>query len=231
MSIGMTADGYAAKNISLRWMILNGYGIKMEDLIVGAPGWADSEKFDFTAKMDEATAERFRQLPKDEKEKQIRMMLQAMLADRCGLKVHQGTKEISAYALVVGKGGFKLKEADANNAYADGIKGANGPMGAGSFNMGPGFLVAQGITIADVADNLGSPIDSYVEDRTGIRGKYDITLRWDADPSRTDAAAAGTESEPSLFTAVQEQLGLKLVPAKVAMETVVIDRVERPSAD
>ena len=239
MSIRPTPDGYYAKNLSLKWMIENAYGIKMDNLILDAPAWADSERFDFTGKMDAETADRFKKLPKEEQRKQMDSMLQGMLADRCGLKVHHGTKVISAYALVVAKSGFKLKEADANKviyANADGIKGATGTLVSGMFMMGPGAITGKGITISNLAANLGGPIDSFVEDKTGINGKYDISLRWDPDPNRVEMQGAdGTsptaDSDPSLFTAVQEQLGLKLIPAKVPMETVVIDHVDRPSAN
>jgi uncharacterized protein (TIGR03435 family) len=233
MSMGGTPDGYSATNVSMKWMIQNAYGIKMEDLVIGAPVWADSEQFDFTAKMDEETADRMKKLSRDERQKQMSLLLQAMLADRCGLKVHQGTKEISAYALVVAKSGFKLKEADPSNTYPNGITMPGLQIvGAGGFIIGPGKLAGQGITLSTFAANLGSPIDSFVVDKTGIPGKYDIALQWDPNPNAAaDGATTTADNGPSLFTALQDQLGLKLVPAKVPMDTVIIDHVDRPSAN
>jgi bla regulator protein BlaR1 len=227
-----TPDGYSVTNMPMKLIILNAYGIRMEDLVVGAPGWADSERFDIVGKMDAETIERFKKLSDKERGKQIDLMLQRALADRCGLKAHPGTKEVAAYALVVAKSGFKLKEADVHNTYADGIQGQKGPIGAGWITMGRGKLTGQGIPISLLAANLGSPIGSFVVDKTGINGEYDIALQWDPSPnSAADGASSAADNGPSLFTALQEQLGLKLIPAKVPMDTVVIEHVDRPSAN
>ena len=232
-SFGATAEGYSATNVSLKWMIWTAYDVKMPDLILEAPGWADSERFDFTAKMDAEAVDRFKKLSNEEQRKQMDLMLQRMLADRFGLKVHRGMKEVTAYALVVAKSGFKLKEADPKNTYADGIQGQKGPTGAGSIAQGLGKLTGQGIPISRLAEDLSDPIESFVEDKTGISGKYDISLHWDPVPDRgtNDGASSGAGVEPSLFTALQDQLGLKLIPAKVPMDTVTIDHVDRPTAN
>jgi bla regulator protein blaR1 len=232
-SFGARADGYSATNVSLKWMIWTAYEIRMPDLILDAPGWADSERFDVTAKMDAEAVDRFRKLSNEEQRKQMDLMLQGMLADRFGLKVHHGTKELTAYALVVAKNGFRLKEADPKNTYAEGIQGPKGPAGAGSIAQGLGKLTGQGIPISRLAEDLGDPLESFVEDRTGISGKYDISLHWDPDPNRAanDEASSGAGDEPSLFTALQNQLGLKLIPVKVPMDSLIIDHVARPPAN
>ena len=232
-SFGPMAEGYSATNVSLKWMIWTAYDVKMPDLILDAPGWADSERFDVTAKMDAETVDRFKKLSNREQRKQMDLMLQGMLADRFGLKVHHGMKEVTAYALVVAKSGFKLKEADPKNTYSDGIQGQKGPTGAGSIAQGLGKLTGQGIPISRLAEDLGDPIESFVEDKTGISGKYDISLHWDpaSDRDANDGASSGAGDEPSLFTALQDQLGLKLIPAKVPMDSVIIDHVDRPSAN
>ena len=232
-SFGATAEGYSATNVSLKWMIWTAYDVKIPDLILEAPGWADSERFDVTAKMDAEAVDRFKKLSNEEQRKQMDLMLQGMLADRFGLKAHLGMKEVTAYALVVAKSGFKLKEADPKNTYEDGIQGQKGPTGAGSIAQGLGKLTGQGIPISRLAEDLGDPIESFVEDKTGISGKYDISLHWDPVPDRgtNDGASSGAGVEPSLFTALQDQLGLKLIPAKVPMDTVTIDHVDRPSAN
>ena len=114
--------------------------------------------------------------------------------------------------------------------------------GAGGWREEPGKITGQGVPIATLVMLLGAPglVDRPILDRTGLTGKYDITLKWtvgyppvmagvqEGGPPRNDAAAA-SDSGPSLFTALPEELGLKLVPVKAPVEVLVIDHIERPS--
>jgi uncharacterized protein (TIGR03435 family) len=230
MRIMNVPDRYSTTNIGLKQMIQNAYGLKMPDLISGLPGWADSAAFDIEAKTDAETVAALKAMPKDQAGEQQRQMMQAMLADRFKLKVHRETKEVPVYSLVIAKGGFKLKDADPNNTYPDGIKGPDGNSRPGMMSMGHGKLTAQAIGMSNLAINLTIQVHRLVVDNTGLKGKYDFTLQWTPDDmtgGREDAAP--TDSGPSIYTALQEQLGLRLDSTKGPVETVVVDHVEMPS--
>lgn len=145
MRIMNQPDRFATTNVGLKMVIQNAYGLKMPDMISGLPGWADSASFDIEAKMDAETVATLKAMPKEQADEQRRQMLQATLADRFKLKVHHETKELPIYSLVIAKGGFKLKDADPNSTYPDGIKGPDGVSRAGMMRMGGGKLTAQGL--------------------------------------------------------------------------------------
>jgi uncharacterized protein (TIGR03435 family) len=145
--------------------------------------------------------------------------------------------------LVVAKGGPKLHEAKPGDTYPNGLKGFNGQGGGpGMMLMRPGQLTGQGIPLSSLTRLLSQQLGSTVQDKTGLTGKYDFTLQWTPDRNASPmpgapepgqqgpAAAASTDaSGPSIFTAVQEQLGLKLESQKGPVEVLVIDHVETPS--
>jgi uncharacterized protein (TIGR03435 family) len=136
-------------------------------------------------------------------------MLQRLLAERFHLAVHRGTKEVSGYALIVAKGGPKLKESKAQ---------------AGRSYILPESVVIDHATMDHFASVLARPAGRPVVDATGISGVFDINLKY--------AREGDANSErPSLFTALQEQLGLKLEPRKVSQETIIVDHVDRIPAE
>ncbi len=228
-------DGYSASNMSLKMLIQAAYGIR-EDLISGAPGWADSARYDVDAKVDGADVDALKKLSPEQR----RLILQPLLADRFKLKVHTETKQLPVYELVVAKGGPKLKEATAGDTYANGIKGPDGVGRGGMVRMGRGQLTAQGVPMTSVVNMLSQQLHRTVIDKTGLAGKYDLELNWTPDDGEGmgpplpgggqphgDAPPEG--SGPSIFTAIQEQLGLKLQSAKGPVDTLVIDHVEMPT--
>lgn len=228
-------DGYAASNVSLKMLIQNAYGIR-EDLISGAPSWADSARFDIDAKVAGSDVDALKKLSPEQR----RLVLRPLLADRFKLKIHTETKQLPVYELVVAKGGSKLKEATAGDTYANGIKGLDGVGRGGLMRVGRGQLTAQAVPMTSLANMLSQQLQRTVLDKTGLTGKYDLELTWTPDqgadpmfkgpegsPQRGDAAP--DSSGPSIFTALQEQLGLKLQSAKGPVETLVIDHVEMPS--
>jgi uncharacterized protein (TIGR03435 family) len=131
-------------------------------------------------------------------------MLQTLLAERFKLAIHRETKERTAYSLVVGKDGPRLHEVEA---------------GAGRTTDGRGFLSAQKMSMSQLADSLSKALGVPVLNMTGIKGLFDIELKWAQD----EYSANG----PSIFTVVQEQLGLKLEPRKGPVEIIVVDHAER----
>jgi uncharacterized protein (TIGR03435 family) len=231
MWIMFKPDGYSAGGASVRSLIESAYTVKADDLVSGISGSVAGAQFDVEAKLDPDTVQAFKKLTEEEKWAQRHLMMQAMLAERFKLKIHHETKEVPIYKLVIAKGGFKLKAADPSNTYPNGMKGPDGISHAGMMMVGNGMLTGQGIPMLSLAANLGGQVHRIVEDKTGLTGKYDLTLHWSKDDlgGPQDTTATTPDSAPSIFTALQEQLGLKLEPTKESVETIVVDHVEMPS--
>lgn len=223
----ITPDGFTANGITPKFLIEFAYDLK-DFQVSGAPGWAESEKYDIDAKMDEATIEAFKKLTREQSVAQRRLMLQSLLAERFKLKVSHSSKEAPIYALVVAKNGPKLTQS------AD---SASGPAGArGQFRFAPGELNAAGMLLSNLADQLSRQVGRQVVDKTGLQGTYDFTLHWTPDrpaagPGGPGDAPPPDSSGPSIFTALQEQLGLKLESQKGPVEALIIDSIEKPSAN
>jgi uncharacterized protein (TIGR03435 family) len=228
----MSSGGrFSATGVTIKLLILSAYDVKMEQQISGISGPMADTRFDIEAKMDDETVAAAKKLSNEEGAELRRRMMQAMLAERFKLQVHHESKELPMYALVIAKGGFKLKEADPNDTYPNGPKGPDGASHAGMMMIRNGTLTAQGVSMSNVASSLGGQVHRIVVDKTGLTGKYDIALQWTPDDNRTEAQDAGstTTSGPSIFAALQEQLGLKLEATKGAVDTIVVDHVEMPS--
>jgi bla regulator protein blaR1 len=224
-----TPNGFSATNAPLGEVIRLAYQVQ-EFQMSGGPPWINSERYDIEAKVDSSAAEELKQLDQDQR----RFMLRPLLEDRFQLKVHQETKELPIYALVVGKNGPKLHEAKPDDTYPDGIKGPDGVGHAGLMRMGPGGITAQGLSMATIARLLSQQLGRTIVDKTGLTGNYDVNLKWTPDNGPAsmmgpDGKPTPETSGPSVFTAIQEQLGLKLESQKGPVEVLVIDRVERLS--
>ncbi|HUP05049.1 MAG TPA: TIGR03435 family protein, partial [Bryobacteraceae bacterium] len=154
------------------------------------------------------------------------------------------TKELPVYTLVIAKNGPKLQEAKSGDSYANGYKRPDGrPVGGTFMRMGKGEIDSQGTPMDFLVQQLARQVGRTVVDQTGLKGKYDFTLKWTPDPGTPagmvgppagggrapDNSAPPDTSGPSIFTAVQEQLGLKLESTKGPVEIIVIDHIERPS--
>lgn len=218
-------DGrFTAINVPLKMLIQFAYEIP-ESRILDAPGWIGATKFDIDAKADSAVDDQLRVFSSNEGKAQKRLMLQALLADRFKLRAHTEARELPMYALVVAKNGPKFLESKANGTTIDG---------------GNGRIQVQGgeNSVALLAEQLANSLGRPVVDETGIQGRYNIILKWapndDATlrPEGTGVGPAALDSPgPSLFTAIQEQLGLKLVPRKGPVQVLVVDHIEAPSAN
>jgi uncharacterized protein (TIGR03435 family) len=202
-------------NTSLSDLISYAYGLHLRQ-VVGGPSWMESDKYDITG------------LPEGQgmpNQNQMRQMLRALLEDRFKLTTHRETRELQAYALVVAPGGPKMTKNDSN---PNGLPGL--------LFRGLGVLPATNATMGDFAGVMQlAVLDRPVIDRTGLQGRWDFTLTWT--PDETQFASFGvripTSTDPNappvLFTAVQEQLGLKFDSVRAPVEVLVIDRVEKPS--
>ena len=229
-------DGYSGTNVTLKMVLEMAYGIK-EDLISGEPSWADSASFDIEAKIAEADVAELKKLDKDQRELARKHMLQAFLADRFQLKTHIDVKQLPVYELLIAKGGPKITPAKPGDAYANGVKGPDGVAHAGMMmigNEGTSMqLTGQGIPLTSLVAMLSRQLHRTVLDKTGLAGNYDIKLKWTPEDTSASAGSGVTDSQtdagPSIFSALQEQLGLRLQSTKGPVDTLIIDHAEKPS--
>ncbi len=235
----MSHGKFTTKGETLKGIIKLAYDIKSDNQLSGGPSWISSEKYDIEAKEEASVADKLQKLSFEEQAKQVRLMVQALLADRFNLKVSHQTKDLPVYALVVAKSGPKLTQTEVPQPASD---GAPNKAFRGIRMMGPGQLSATNINIGLLADILsGQPeLGRLVIDQTGLKGNYDWTLKWTPDQSAqmskgaddahaTADAAPLDSSGPSIFTALEEQLGLKLEAKKGPVETLVIENIEKAS--
>lgn len=232
-----TPDGFSATNASLQMLICLALDLNNNQLS-GIPGWAKSARYDIEAKVDPSEVSALKDLSFAQKRK----MVEKLLEDRFGLKLRPETKKMPVYALVVGKSGSRLKETNPGETYPDGLKGPDGKGGAGMMRMGPDGLTGQGVPISNLVRALSNMVGRTVIDRTGLTGKYDFTLsvhdfgmmapppqKMDGGPPGQGAETTNEDSGPSIFTAIQDQLGLKLESEKAPLAVYVVEQVEQPS--
>jgi len=206
-------DGhFLATNVSVTMLIHWAYEIP-ETRILGAPGWTRSSYFNIEAKADPAIDQQMRTLTSDAGRHQKDIMVQALLADRFQLVTHTETRELPIYELVAAKKGVRF--------------GPVQPSGS-SVNTSSGRIEVQmANSVAVLAEELAKVVGRDVVDRTGIAGRYDLKLQWTPD----DAVAGGADAPPPIYTALEEQLGLRLVSAKGPVKVLIVDRVSQPSAN
>ena len=201
-------------NVTLRFLILQAYELRGFQVVEG-PSWTDQARFDVEAK---APA-----IPNPD----VHAMMRSLLEERFQLKVHRETRALSVFLLTVAEGGSKLRSSS--------VGPRGGPISTRT-NAGSagGEIVAGGLGIAQLADTLTSEVGRPVIDKTGLTGRFDITLKWS--PSASPNARSGSGGvhpanapRPSaVFTAIREQLGLKLEAGTAAVEMLVIDDARNP---
>lgn len=232
----ITPDMYRAERTTVRELIAYAFGLGYEQELVDAPSWVLNGRFDVQAKLDEDQLADFRKLNRDERDEQMRLMMQSVLAERLHLVYHFGTRPLSVYELQAAKGGFQCPEdttsppaiADPTrprfrwyNAPAPPPPARDSPRPSTqpALNLRtrgwPFWLLVSWIGHQPELD--GRP----VVDKTGLNSSYDCRMEWSHDLS--------DETGESFFSALQSQLGLKLHPAKDPIEVLVIDSIQRPS--
>jgi uncharacterized protein (TIGR03435 family) len=245
MGVRNEPDGIDAENVTVAVLVRAAFGgflkLPTDDSVTGLPEWGKAEYFNVQAKMSPEQTAVFARLNKDDQEQQRERMMQALLTDRFKLKVHREAKTVPDYELVVAKGGPKLKEGGGDNPNAP--KGRDGKPMAGTFMIlsSTGKVTAQQFTMTALANFLSQPmvgVGRVVKNKTGLAGNYDFTLNFSppqgikAGPNAGASPSPAPEDEnPSIFTALQEDLGLKLQPGTGTIDTVVVEHVERPSVD
>jgi uncharacterized protein (TIGR03435 family) len=210
-------------NTSLSDLLSMAYDLHPKQL-TGGPAWIESDKYDITGRPD---------VPGQPSVVQMKLMIQKLVADRFQLKFHREKKELSVYAITAGKTGIKFAKSQAD---PNGLPGLffrpGGPGGGLSFNV-------TNATLAEVGGVLqGNMLDRPVVDQTGLTGKYDFIVKFTPDASQMAGlggppppAADNPDAPPDLFAAFQQQLGLKLEGSKASVDALVIDKVEKPSAN
>ena len=242
---GPTSDGFRSIGLPMFAIFQSAYalpnqrGLLRGDQIVGDPGWLTGELYDVVAKVDQADLADWQKPAM--RQTMLRAMLQAMLAERCKVVVHFGSKEVQVYDLVIAKGGPKFKQAEIVDTAELRRKYPEGGIMRGSGTMavqGPNRTQFYAISIAILANTiLPSLAERPVVDKTGLAGYYDIALPSSALRRLPPLPPAGASLPPdapsplfedeSIFKALGA-LGLRLDPAKGQVETLVIDHVERP---
>jgi uncharacterized protein (TIGR03435 family) len=221
MSWSFEKGNLSATNITLKMLVLWAWNLKDVQL-VGLPKWGDSAHFDIRAKVVDPDEKLLAGITPE----QNRAMEQPILIDRFQLKYHYEKKMLPVYDLVVAKGGPKFKKTtDAEMTRTTGVNGIR----AGGFLLDNGSLAATAVSPTALADVLSGQVERIVVDKTGLADQYNFKLNWtpdDAGPPAVDAS-----SGPDFFTALQEQLGLKLEPGKAEEKVFVIDHVALPSED
>jgi uncharacterized protein (TIGR03435 family) len=207
----ITQGRFSAQNVTARFLIAIAYGVQNFQ-VAGGAGWVDTEHFDVEARLDDAKADSDREPA----------MIKALLAERFKLALHPETRESTVYALIVQGNAPNIK------ASADQTPGG-GMTPLGSMNIGASSLVGTGVPLGLFASLLGTRLGRTVIDQTSLAGRYDIDLRWT--PDAGDTLPLPDSPGPSIFTAVQEQLGLKLQSTKGQAGFLVIERIEKPSAN
>lgn len=197
--------GLHVENFPLKAIILFAYDIRDFQLI-NAPGWTETQRYNITAKTGVAAGNAGEKV----RDRELRERLRWLLGDRFHLAVHHETRDVTAYALTVAKGGPRLTVVtERGKEY--GFRGSRG--------RNRGYSVTMTMFATELARIVGRP----VIDKTGLTGEYDYTLEWAPDGAETLGV--------TIFTALQEQLGLKLESAKAPVDVVLVDSVERPSAN
>lgn len=218
-------DAYSATNGTLKMFISAAYRVR-QDLISGGPSWIDTAHFDLQAKVVDPDAAALKKMTPDERS----TMLAAVLEDRFKLKTHFETRTLPVYELVYVKPGPKLTATNLQPGDKDAPR--KGGFGPGSIMTSNESLKASSITPEGLANSLAAMTERTVIDKTGLKGRFDVELKFSPENLQMSAGGnvAGSDAPP-LFEAIQEQLGLKLIPAKGPVKTLVIDQVEHPVED
>lgn len=211
-------DRVSIENYTLRQLIKSAYDVHSDSQILSGPEWMSKQRFDISAKIDDEEVAKLKKMSREERAQASKLMLQALLAERFQLKVRMETRILPIYGLVVNGPNPKLA---LSSSSADGH----------SLSIGNGHMTAVSISMDNLADSLGrmSEIgDRVVLNRTGLNGSYNFELHWTPDYGKGISPEA---NDPGLFTALREQLGLKLEPQSGSVPVIVVDAATQPTFD
>lgn len=218
--IRVAGNRLVMSNMTLQDLLMFAYNLEPKQ-IVNAPSWFNSDTYDIEIQPDQ---------PGAPSKAQWNSIMQKLLADRFQLKHHMEQRELTAYIVTVAKGGPKMTRSA--------IQTTGGQGGPEAAMIGPGSINAQAVSMADFAHTLRNILDLPVIDQTGLSGQWDLTLKWTPDETQLGGMMRGpqppsddADAPPPLLIALQEQLGLKLDSGKAQVPVLVLDSVEKPSAN
>jgi uncharacterized protein (TIGR03435 family) len=228
-NVEVTPGRFRGKDLALQWLILVAYGIRPDDLSGDLPGWTISERYDIDAKTEDASSE-----------DRILLALQTLLQERFKLRLHREMKEEPVYFLTLGKNGIKMPPGNCVPVQKDFPNECWSQCGEGLLRTldwrGVSMSDAGGIAYRSLAGQLRLIVKRPVIDKTGLTGTFDVHLRWANDPTLAavgppggDIAPSADPKGPSIFDAMEDQLGLKLESGKGPVEVFVIDSVQKPT--
>lgn len=225
----LRADGFSGTGVNLTRLIMESYGIPQLDRLVGLPTWGIGKRFDVQAKVDDADVPAIAKLSAPQR----RAMLQQVLAERFKLTMHEEERMQPIYLLTAAKTPGPLLQKSRWNDPQSGLPTSPGRVVR---RQKRGQLTDERFTMADFANQLAGVLHKGVVDQTNLDGPYDLQLDWNPDdalPAANNSANSNVSDSgatgSSIFTALQEQLGLKLKPSKGLVRVWVIDHVELPS--
>jgi len=217
------ADRWVARNYTLRQLVRTAYQVQ-EYRILGGPEWVEKERYDIEAK---AAAEDVRPQP-DRGVPSRLSMVRTLLAERFKLRLHQERRDMPVYALRLsrrdGTLGSALRAVETRDCVNDAPGGWCGIRG-----QGPGRVMGQQVTIDTIVLGLGGTLDRVVINRTGLFGVFDFTLQFTPATAELSASPSTDPAAPSIFTALEEQLGLELRPSRAEVDVFVIDSADKPT--
>jgi uncharacterized protein (TIGR03435 family) len=232
-SVRIAGDQFEATGMTLKELIKIAYDLNYgaDRQVSGGAAWIGSTRFDIEAKEDPSLGVELQKMSEQQRGDRLRQMLRGLLGERFQLQLHHESTELPIYNLVMAKSGSKLMPSVPRPASSTDDPPAK-PRGSLRF---PGRGVLEGndadslmlVTALSMQPEIGGRL---VVDKTGLTGKYDFTLRWTPDMGQ-GSDPPGAEAGPSLFTALQEELGLKLESTKAPVDVLVIDHVEMPTAN
>ena len=236
------ADGIKITNVPLWMIVREAFGLE-DDHLFGGPAWAKTTSFDVEAKVAPEDAAKFKALRLEQR----RLMMVSVLEERFGLKYHHETRDLPMYELVVAKGGVKMHAStpDSGGPDPEGPDPGPGPgpsPGRHMLMMHRGHVESIGTGMPGLVRALSGQLGRTVIDKTGLTGNFDYRLDWTPDgvapvmamggnPAPGDNASSQDTGGPSIFTALEEQLGLKLESTRGAVDVIVIDQLEQPTAN
>jgi uncharacterized protein (TIGR03435 family) len=235
--LGMSPSGvFTAKSVTVKALVRQAYDLK-DFQISGGPGWIDTDQYDIVAKgnSESLSEDQIRTMSSEQRnilKEQFLQKLRALLADRFQLKVHQETKELPIYALIIAKNGPKIQPATEGLGPGSGLTTRMGEAGKTE-------ITGKTASLDSLVRLLSNQVNRITVDKTGLKGDYDFKMTFapDLGPRPADAGDAGASAAradndgPSIFTALQEQLGLKLEAQKGPVQVLVVDSVQKPSAN
>jgi len=207
--IRLSGGKFSATGFTLKDLIAFAYSMELSQ-IVGGPKWLASDRYDILGKPD---------MDGPLSRSNAKIMLQALLADRFQLRVHPGIKEMPVYVLTVRADGSRMKLRHDGDGGETTRLTFRGPTATGR-NVSTKVLAEELAAMV-----LGRP----VVDRTGLTGAFDLNLKWRPETSQVNGASASLSDDPDIFTAIQEQLGLKLEARKAPAEIIIVDNAMKPS--